>query len=399
MTDRITRLAAWLKSRDVHISSLVTATPIADRGIGVIAAKPAKKGTHIFQFPLPALLNPYTARASLFKNESVEYVSKKVVDETSSHQLLAYFLYHEMTTENSEWEAFVDVLPTLADFDTVPLVWHVLKSEQNLIDLLPLKTRAHVTRMITQFEDDIAVVGSVFCQQIDVQVFLRAWMCVNSRCLFLKIPGAPPEDCMTLAPMIDFLNHSDQPQCSISVTSIRGRKRFCLTTTQDYQAGAEIFLSYGAHVNGFLLCEYGFTLESNMYTELDISGQVMQLLDDNKKQFLQTEGYLDDYTLTMDALSYRTEVALAVAQSDIICNADSSSKTATLQLAQLRAFISGRSDGVRYRAKSQVLLSKIAVGVIEEAERVVACLGDDMNACNIRRLYDERMRIAKTYIC
>ncbi|CAI4396269.1 CBM_collapsed_G0013700.mRNA.1.CDS.1 [Saccharomyces cerevisiae] len=75
----------------------------------------------------------------------------------------------------------------------------------------------------------------------------------------------------------------------------------------------ELFLNYGAHSNDFLLNEYGFVVDGNKWNYLDISDEIIELIDDDKKEvktFLLEHDYWGDYTINETDISYRIFVAL-----------------------------------------------------------------------------------------
>ncbi|KAK9363113.1 hypothetical protein V1504DRAFT_446326 [Lipomyces starkeyi] len=461
LSDRLARLVSDLQSRGVLISDGIQVQEIPGRGIGVVARRVIPAGERIVQFPVNALLNPRTvktailqeisdggpdAASSIFKstarkNQDVNvrerlkrHTSVKsqagkyadLLDSLSSHQVLAYYLYREKLRRNSDWNSFLDVLPTLEMLDVVPLVWDLLdRGRKRLLDYLPASTYDHAARMSNQFWDDLKAVQDIFINVEDIELFVWAWLCVNSRCLYYEMAEArTSSDCMTLAPVVDFLNHSDQEHCSVQVyDAAQAMKFFGLVTTRSYDTGEEIYLSYGAHTNSFLLCEYGFTLATNKNTELDITAELLTILkrggrrscdcdnetakmESSKLKFLEAHGYLGDYTLSPDTISYRTEVALAVAQvREEVCREPTSDEpqARTLERSQLKAFISGMSNGSKYKAKSTAMLNAILEDVVKNSDIVLSMSNDDVkgkaeNRDNIRRLYVERKHIARAHL-
>ncbi|KAK9385402.1 hypothetical protein V1515DRAFT_608548 [Lipomyces mesembrius] len=464
LPDRLARLVSELQARGVLISDGIQVQEISGRGIGVVARRVIPAGERIVQFPVNTLLSPRTvktailqeisdggpdAASSIFKstarkNQDVT-VRKRLkrhtsvrsqagkyadlLDSLSSHQVLAYYLYREKLRRNSDWNSFLDVLPTLEMLGVVPLVWDLLdRGRKGLLDYLPASTYDHAARMANQFRDDLEAVQDIFINVEDIELFIWAWLCVNSRCLYYEMAEArTSNDCMTLAPVVDFLNHSDQEHCSVQVyDAAQAMKFFGLVTTRSYDIGEEIYLSYGAHTNSFLLCEYGFTLAANKNSELDITAELLIILErgssrrrrscdrDNetakmessKLKFLEAHGYLGDYTLSFDTISYRTEVALAVAQvREEVCREPTSDEpqARTLERSQLKAFISGMSNGSKFKAKSTAMLNAILEEVVKNSDVVLSMSNDDVNFVaenrnNIRRLYVERKHIARAHL-
>ncbi|KAK9320780.1 hypothetical protein V1517DRAFT_328475 [Lipomyces orientalis] len=460
LAERIAKLVSQLQSGGVIISDGIQAQEIPGRGIGVIACRMVPAGERIIQFPVTSLLNPRTAKAALLREVSdrgassmftltatpirEEATARKrvkrdasvkahagkyanLLDSLSSHQLLAYYLYRERLRKDSRWNSFFDVLPTLDAFGGLPLVWAVLDhGRKRFLDYLPASTYKHATRMSKQFWGDLTAVRSICANVEDVELFIWAWLCVNSRCLYYYMAEAPTTgDCMTLAPIVDFLNHSDEEHCSIQVyDGALATKFFGLVTTRSYDVGDEIYLSYGAHTNSFLLCEYGFTLAANKNTELDITAELLAILkwgrrtsrcqtegeateiESPKLTFLDAYGYLGDYTLSLDTISYRTEVALAVSQvREDVCREPTGDepKARTLERSQLKAFISGMAHGSKFKAQSTATLNAILDDVVNNCDIMLAKANDDIECSgeireNIVRLYNERKQIACAHL-
>ncbi|KAK9496246.1 hypothetical protein V1508DRAFT_408099 [Lipomyces doorenjongii] len=461
LSDRLARLASELQARGVLISDGIQVQKISGRGIGVVARRVIPTGERIVQFPVNALLSPRTVKTAILqeisdggpdaasfifkstarKNQDVNvrkrlkrHTSVKsqagkyadLLDSLSSHQVLAYYLYREKLRRNSNWNSFLEVLPTLEMLGVLPLVWDLLdRGRKRLLDYLPASTYDHAARMSNQFRDDLKAVQDMFINVEDIELFIWAWLCVNSRCLYYEMAEArTSNDCMTLAPVVDFLNHSDQEHCSVQVYDAgQAMKFFGLVTTRSYDIGEEIYLSYGAHTNSFLLCEYGFTLPTNKNSELDITAELLIILkrggrrscdrdsetakmESPKLKFLEAHGYLGDYTLSLDTISYRTEVALAVAQvREEVCREPTSDEpqARTLERSQLKAFISGISNGSKFKVKSTAMLNTILEEVVKNSDIVLTRSNDDVNCDaenkdNIRRLYVERRHIARAHL-
>ncbi|KAK9377345.1 uncharacterized protein V1513DRAFT_476922 [Lipomyces chichibuensis] len=461
LSERLARLVSDLQSRGVQISDGVQVQEIPGRGIGVVARRVIPAGERIVQFPVNALLNPRTVKAAILqeisdggqdaassifkstarKNQDVNerkrlkrHMTVKsqvgkyadLLDSLSSHQVLAYYLYREKLRRDSEWNSFLDVLPTLEMLHVIPLVWDLLdRGRKRLLEYLPASTYDHAARMSNQFWDDLKAVQDIFIKVEDIELFIWAWLCVNSRCLYYEMAEArTSNDCMTLAPVIDFLNHSDQEHCSVQVyNAAQAMKFFGLVTTCSYDVGEEVYLSYGAHTNSFLLCEYGFTLATNKNSELDITAELLMILkrggrrscdrdnetakmESSKLKFLEAHGYLGDYTLSLDTISYRTEVALAVAQvREEVCREPTSDEpqARTLERSQLKAFIAGMSNGWKFKAKSTEMLKAILEEVVKNSDIVLSMSNDEVkgdaeNRDNIRRLYVERKHIARAHL-
>lgn len=258
----------------------------------------------------------------------------------TSLQLLGWYLAIEKTRSNSYWKPFIDVLPTLEELETVPMSW-----DATYVDLLPPTTKDRVEKQQIQFDKDFEAVSFA---KLSRDQYLWGWLVCNTRCIYIELPQflrKTPKDNLTLVPYVDFLNHTSDEMCTIKVN---GRQFTVNTAKSSYKPGDQVFFQYGPHDDRTLLCEYGFMLPSgqNTWNSVDISRLVMKLLSPTKRQFLQSKDYLDDYTITRDDISFRTEVALAVVQE----------KGITPRLIQ---FVDGYTDGTFYRKSTDKLVAKI----------------------------------------
>lgn len=311
------------------------------------------QGSHYAQVYVPPSLHND-------EDQFTEIYSKFELEELtnwSSFQLLSFFITFEMQRlQDSFWKPFLDMLPPASDFDLVPLTWHALKVPHylELLNALPPSTRAHTDKVIKRFETDYSVVQACLQGKSDspiddllpVQSFLWAWMCINSRCLYMDIPQKKNNsDNFTMAPYVDFLNHSCEDQCSLKIDTTG----FQVYTGKSYTTGEQIFLSYGPHSNEFLICEYGFMLNDNRWNDLNITEQITRLLSRMQTEYLKELDYYGDYTINVESgPSFRTEVALATLQEP---NPSTSRR--------LQAFVNGITDGSSYDRHSGILLDEI----------------------------------------
>lgn len=133
--------------------------------------------------------------------------------------------------------------------------------------------------------------------------FVLGWLNVNTRCVYFDV-GRKTSDNLTLAPVIDFINHADGRETK-PLQSLRRGLTFSSPSTGSkdppLRDGDELAFSYGAHEDAMLLTEYGFTLHAsggNPFNNVDITKIVEQLFEDLgesernvKEGLLQDNGY------------------------------------------------------------------------------------------------------------
>lgn len=281
-----------------------------------------------------------------------------------SFQLLSMFLVLERSRGvSSYWKPFIDMLPELSELDLAPVVWSVLDVADCdvLWHTLPRSARKHSELVVARFNRDYATVAEFVGPsgpKITKHDFLWAWMCINSRCLYMEMPqGKDSSDNFTMAPYVDFLNHLNNDQCGIKIDAAG----FHVVTSCTYKAGEELYFSYGPHSNEFLLCEYGFTLPVNTWNYVDVSDMIIPLLRPPHVDFLKHSGYYGEYTVNGTGMSFRTEVALATLQ-----------EPNPAESRRIRAFVDGVSDGLVYSHKLKVLLTKIMEKLVGDCDRKLA---------------------------
>jgi hypothetical protein len=158
---------------------------------------------------------------------------------------------------------------------------------------------------------------------VSKDLFTYTWLIVNTRTFYWNYPDLPNshprlpkrknkltgDDCYAMCPFMDYFNHSDvgcDPQAD--------KHGYSVTADRAYKAGEEVFVSYGAHTNDFLLTEYGFILESNKRDAVPLDRLIVPLLDAEQTAALKEDGFYGDYTLFKrggsEIICHRTQAVL-----------------------------------------------------------------------------------------
>lgn len=331
----IIELEKWLKNDNALISNKLQVKTIPGRGRSVLATEHIPKGTKVIELPRRTLLNIQTVGDLPQSWKSL-----------SSHQLLALYICTKCKDTNDKWSVFFKCLPTMEEVSTVPLTWDHKKSRD-----IRGPVAGYVEKQRRKFEADYKAAYAV--ETIDKQEFLWAWLCVNSRCIYMSL-GLSKEDNLTMAPYVDYLNHSDHGEETVIIDI--NAQSMTVVTTKEYNEGEEVYLSYGAHDNLFLLCEYGFILQSNKWDSLDITEELIRLMNGHHRQVLQDLGYFGEYTVTTTGPSFRTEIALACLQEH----------RPTEVPRSLQLMVDGFSDGQKFKLKSRAILRGILESIKED---------------------------------
>lgn len=268
-------------------------------GRSIHATGVIKSNELIVSVPSAKLINQ-----KVFPDSSIEGT------EVTAQAVLAKLLAVAANDPDHPHHLFTKILPP--SFDSTPLSWLMSETPtpQQVSDIELLlqvpAAAAHVQKQKAQVLADYAALQP----EVPLAQYVWAWLCVNSRCLYIPLTSNPLNN-LTLAPVIDFLNHTDDAEraCTMTYTSQRG---MAIRSTCTYAPGDEIYITYGPHCNQFLLCEYGFALPGNSHDFIDISDAM--LLSPHKLAQLDALGYKDEYTVSdADGPSFRTTVALVAA--------------------------------------------------------------------------------------
>ncbi|ODV85205.1 hypothetical protein CANARDRAFT_176169 [[Candida] arabinofermentans NRRL YB-2248] len=297
----------------------------------------------------------------------------------SSFQLVSLYLVLEKKRgDASYWKPFIDVLPEVDELKAIPFTWKVKDPENSFYSLLAPSVLKRSNEQYDKFNKDYNVVCDLTGSDPDNDIitkpdFLWAWLCCNTRCLYMTLPSKlnkTVEDNFTLVPFVDFINHNLDDSCSVDISASKGFVVDSGETT--YEENTQVFFSYGAHGDDFLICEYGFMFEPelNYWNYIDLSPYIMNSLKDEHKQFLEKESYLGDYTATKSELSFRTEVALACLQEQ------PSSFLEGKCPARLRSFMNGMTEGKAYATSSNLLVKKIMTLMKTNASKKIQQLND-----------------------
>lgn len=299
----MTPLEQWLQNGGAFISSKVGVQDLPGRGRGVIALQDIRPFEIIAKIRRNQLINFET-----IGHRGDEEDKKLRTSACPGPLLLTYYLYKNYNDESNYWITFMKSLPTNDELKSMPLKWPPAQRAA-----LPDNVLEKVRHQYDQFTNDIKKISELTGKKIeDEALFKWAWMCVNTRCIYMNIPGTTNKvDKVTLAPFADFLNHTCNTGDSVKI-DIDGRG-LVIQSRVAYKKGDEIFLSYGPHDNATLLTEYGFVVDQNPWDCIDISSSITPKLKKGHVAALYTLNYIgDQFTINNDGSpSFRTVMAIA----------------------------------------------------------------------------------------
>ncbi|KAL1924043.1 uncharacterized protein VTP21DRAFT_7078 [Calcarisporiella thermophila] len=346
----------WAKSEGLKADGLV-ASDFPDTGRGLKALRDFNIGDIILEVPGNIIITPDSILEKACNPSNVKL---------SAHQSIALFVALERRNLG-RWKKYMDVLPQ--EFDTMP----VLFSEKTM-QWFPSYFQGEIARQRKKIKMDWKqaqdFVRTSGCNMPLFEDFLWGWLCVNTRCVYLD--GHPLlQNPIGMAPFFDMLNHNH----TAKIESEYDAKNDCfrIKTLTPYAQGDQVFISYGAHDNAYIFLEYGYLpFDYNPYDSINVDELFLNLRFEGEQDFrqkleiLKAEGYLGDFTLRLDQVSYRLLVALrlrAMLRGE--------------KEALWRDMLMGRRDiiSVENEAKTKTYLREMCYELVKQADHVLASMG------------------------
>jgi hypothetical protein len=256
----------------------------------------------------------------------------------------------------------------MSDFQsTMPLCY-----SKDLQGLLPHAATFLLTNQRAKLEKDWKDLHT-HIPSVDKDMFTYTWLIVNTRTFFWEYPDLPnshprlpkkrsqltADDCYAMCPFMDYFNHSD-----VGCNPESDSRGYSVTADRDYKAGEEVFVTYGAHTNDFLLAEYGFILDSNQNDSMPLDHILLPLFNTEQVDALKEDGFHGNYTLFAKepTICHRTQAAL---------------RLLLLDNKRYSLFVSGDDDGIREQSRVNIYLADVLtkysrqiIDTLEELERL-----------------------------
>ncbi|KAJ2022391.1 hypothetical protein GGI06_001835 [Coemansia sp. S85] len=297
-----TKFRSWCKEQGLPKTRLTLAY-FPDTFRGMMATRDIGPGEDVVRIPERLLITASKVKRAMLARAAAGKTTQSDRWDLSEHQSLTYWVYAEAELQaRSKWHSYISSLPR--DFASIPLFVLSGRSPSGTIDIdssgcvqwviahLPHALRQRVSEQQARLFGDWALTCS-FSAAFGLQpvsnwrLYVWSWLVVSTRCIHLgrqsssarhtQTTGASclrdahsisSQDNITLAPMLDLLNHNEH--ASISTLFDADSREFVIKTDVPFKAGQEVFISYGPHDNLFLLAEYGFVLGRNPFQHLEL---------------------------------------------------------------------------------------------------------------------------------
>ncbi|KAJ5397116.1 hypothetical protein N7509_005229 [Penicillium cosmopolitanum] len=324
----------WALAQGV-IANKVRPARFPGRGLGMIATDTIKSGDFVVKVPTTTILTadkiPSEFRSQFPEDTRIQAIIAAYLTCSSEEDLAPYSLWFKTWPTRQDFE---DSMPMLWPRSLGGLTWPdsddaadpaVAASQSNFLPpcisgLWNSIQKGGVTRQYeTEHQDLVQQQGlrlgkawndvvSVI-PDIDWKSFSYHWLILNTRSFYWVAPDqeAPEDrnDAMALLPFADYFNHSDV-ECDVKFDG----DGYTLSATEDYEAGDEVYMSYGSHPNDFLLAEYGFFMDKNDSDCIYLDDIILcDFPSAEKQEELWLNQYYGNYSVNSEGVCYRTEIA------------------------------------------------------------------------------------------
>ena len=296
-----TKLCIWMSKSGWRPVAQIHLALFQETGRGLMAAKTIGKDELIVKIPHRLLIT----RARVL--EELPQLSKQL----TTAELLTLYLLH--CKKNNIDEEYLETLPK--EYSIGGLCFD---EEASLLpNSLRDKVLASKMYMRRKYEKLKSITGFIE----SLEIFLWAWCSVNTRAVYFKDGGHPPEGNMALAPYLDLLNHDSKAVIEAAFNTMTNC--YEIRTKEKIKKCQQIFINYGPHDNMKLFLEYGFIVPSNIHSTVQFDEEdLLQLFKTKKHRSLQLliSELSKNFYCNWDGLSWNLQVALTIMSNDSLDN-------------------------------------------------------------------------------
>lgn len=317
-------LRKWMNSNGWSDISRLILKKFDSTGRGVCAYTSIKPGEVLIEVPINLMITPNDVRQScdmLSSNDTFQY----------QDLLTLYIALQKHLGSKSKWRHYITSLPP-----NCPSLPFLCTEEE--INLLPLDIRFAILRSSRLFEESrTRVFRSIkstwlcpCCSErascvLNTDLFTWSYVMVNTRAVYLnpgilnnELPiGLSDEPSMAMCPFLDMFNHDFKAKTEIRLGERNEGLVYQLVTQTPTKKYEQIFISYGAHDNLKLLCEYGFFLLENRLDVVRFEfDEVRNVIGGGFRnggyKFLTDRGLLSDLSVGYGGISFNLKAVLFV---------------------------------------------------------------------------------------
>lgn len=319
-------LQLWMKQNGFKKTKLMLAN-FEDTGRGLLCTKEIAVGEMIIAIPKKLLIT--SGRLNIQEGENGFDVS--TLSETA---LLCLFLLKERYVgEKSFWKPYLDSIPTSYENILFLHFWDQEKEIRDKVDenqfwenvfpLFPIDLQHCLKDQQNKIIEDwrsIQTIKSKINYSFTFSEFLWSWFSICTRCVSFSDPNSHStvKESMALAPMLDFLNHTNTAQVVAKFNPIS--EMYEIHTLKSFKPGEQVFIFYGAHDNFKLYIEYGFYIPKNQYNSVNFDEEFYKLefrkedvkLKKLKEEILHKHKMNKELIIDEHEISWKLRVALKI---------------------------------------------------------------------------------------
>jgi histone-lysine N-methyltransferase SETD3 len=244
-----TELFRWVRDSGGFFPNLYFETYSENfRGLHTTRDTPANE--IIMEIPTSCLLTPLLAKTSPIGQAMAQagFIPRNL------HTYLTAFILEEKCSACSNWQPYLNVLPT--NFNNMPVLWppEDLKLLAGSLAVPLIEERRQ--KFLADYRDLCLLVEN-FARH-SIEQFFWAQLAVQTRIFSVTVDG---KRIAAMVPVADMLNHKRPSQTFWTFDDSRGC--FTVTSKQVHKAGDAVLDSYGKKCNTRYLLDYGFISDYN----------------------------------------------------------------------------------------------------------------------------------------
>ncbi|XP_074358475.1 fructose-bisphosphate aldolase-lysine N-methyltransferase, chloroplastic isoform X2 [Apium graveolens] len=245
----------WLRRKSgAHISSFLSIGNSSTYGRYLFASKCIYTGDSILKVPCSVQLSP---------DNLPPQIKLVLGNEVSDNAKLAIvILVEQKLGQDSEWAPYISRLPRLGNLNST-IFW----SNDDLEMIEESSLYQETIKQKTQIEEDFLAIKPALqhfpslVQEVTLKEFKHAYGLVSSRA-WTSTKG------VSMIPFADFLNHDGISEADVLCDEAKQLSE--VIADRNYAPGDQVMIRYGKYSNQTLLLDFGFTLATNVYDQIEL---------------------------------------------------------------------------------------------------------------------------------
>lgn len=317
-------LCKWMKGNGWKNDTNLHLRDFQFTGRGVFSKTSFSKNDLLIQIPYNLLITYSTIQ----KSKLHTFIKLDNRNKLKFQDLLVLFLLLEKHKGlHSHWHPYIASLPQEAP--SLPLMC----PQEGSVDL-PEDLQEKIKTSRWRFEESWERLKNSIapcCSSCvsDLNSFTWAFAMVNTRAVYVD-PAIihdlsegdlrrflSDEPCMALCPFLDMFNHDCDAGTRAGLRRVAGGWVYELRTLKGCRKHEQVFISYGAHDNVKLLCEYGFFVRGNKFDCVrfkleEVLGVLEMGMDRKQKRFICGHGLGEELYVGFDGMSFNLKGVFCV---------------------------------------------------------------------------------------